>query len=51
MRNETNNTNNRDESNPSDELLEAIDEARTEYSSGKMKSYSSVDDFISHLKK
>jgi addiction module RelB/DinJ family antitoxin len=41
---------NEDESNPSDELLGAIKEAREEYKSGKMKSFKDMDSFIAHLK-
>ncbi|MDD5731377.1 MAG: type II toxin-antitoxin system RelB/DinJ family antitoxin [Patescibacteria group bacterium] len=41
---------NEDESNPSDELLEAIKEAKEEYKSGKMKSFKNMDSFIAHLK-
>ena len=38
------------ESNPSDELLEAMKEAEEEYKSGKMKSFKNMDGFIAHLK-
>lgn len=41
---------NEDESNPSDELLEAIREAKKEYKSGKMKGFKDMDSFIAHLK-
>lgn len=40
---------NEDESNPSDELLEAVKEARYEYKSGKMKKFKSIDSLITHL--
>lgn len=35
----------------SNELLEAVKEARKEYKSGKMKSYKNIDDLILYLKK
>ena len=41
---------NEDESNPSDELIEAIKEAEEEYKSGKIKRFGSIDDAIAHLK-
>ena len=41
---------NEDESNPSDELLEAMRGAKKEYKSGKMKSFKDMDSFIAHLK-
>ena len=41
---------NKDESNPSDELLEAIKEAGYEYKNGKMKRFKSFDSLITHLK-
>lgn len=40
-----------DESNPSDELLEAVKEAREEYKSGKMKGFKSIDGLITHIEK
>ncbi len=40
---------NENESNPSDELLEAIKESRKEYKSGKMKDFKSIDSLITHL--
>jgi addiction module RelB/DinJ family antitoxin len=42
---------NEDESNPSDELIEAVKEAEKEYKSGKMKKFESIDDAIAYLKK
>lgn len=42
---------NKDESNPSDELLEAVKEARKEYKSGKMKSHKNINSLISRLEK
>lgn len=42
---------NEDESNPSDELLEAVKEARKEYKKGKMKSHKDIDSLISRLEK
>jgi len=42
---------NKDESNPSGELLEAVKEARKEYKSGKMKSHKNIDSLISRLEK
>ncbi|MFH1191955.1 MAG: type II toxin-antitoxin system RelB/DinJ family antitoxin [bacterium] len=42
---------NEDESNPSDELLEAVNEAREEYKSGKMKKFKSIDGLIAHIEK
>mgnify|MGYP001602239550 CR=1 FL=1 len=40
---------NGDESNPSDELLEAMRDAKKEYAGGKMKGFKDVDSFITHL--
>lgn len=40
---------NEDESNPSDELLEAMREAKEEYKSGKMKSFKNMDEAIAYL--
>jgi addiction module RelB/DinJ family antitoxin len=40
-----------DESNPSDELLDAVKEARKEYRSGKIKKFKNIDNLISHLEK
>ncbi len=42
---------NEDESKPSDELLEAVKEAKKEYKSGKMKSHKNIDSLISRLEK
>lgn len=42
---------NENESNPSDELLEAVKQARKEYKSGKMKSYKNIDSLITRLEK
>lgn len=42
---------NEDESNPSDELLGAVKEARKEYKSGKMKGYKDIDSLIARLEK
>lgn len=42
---------NEDESNPSDELLEAVEEARYEYKNGKIKKFKSIDSLITHLEK
>lgn len=42
---------NDEELNPSDELLEAIREARKEYKGGKMKSYKNIDSLITRLEK
>lgn len=42
---------NKDESNPSSELLAAAKEARKEYKSGKMKSHKNIDCLISRLEK
>lgn len=39
-----------DESNPSDEFLEAIKEAGEEYQSGKIKKFKNINEAISHLK-
>lgn len=41
---------NEDESNPSDELIEAIKEAEEEYKSGKMKKFENIDEAIAYLK-
>ncbi|EKD56617.1 MAG: hypothetical protein ACD_58C00132G0004 [uncultured bacterium] len=40
---------NNDESNPSDELLEAVKEAQVEYKSGGMKGFKNINDLITHL--
>ena len=40
---------NEDESNPSNELLEAVKKAREEYKSGKMGGFKSIDGLIAHL--
>jgi addiction module RelB/DinJ family antitoxin len=42
---------NQDESDPSDMLLEAIKEARTEYQSGQMRSFRKIDNLIAYLEK
>ena len=38
-----------DESQPSDELLEAMKEAKEEYKSGKMKSFDNTDEAMAYL--
>ena len=38
-----------DESNPSDELLEAVKESKEEYKSGKLKGFKGIDGLIAHL--
>jgi addiction module RelB/DinJ family antitoxin len=40
---------NEDETNPSDELLEAVKEAREEQKSGKMKRLKGIDGLMAHL--
>lgn len=40
-----------DESNPSDELLDAVKESRAEYKSGKIKKFKNIDNLVSHLEK
>jgi len=42
---------NENESNPSDELLEVVKEARKEYRSGKMKSFKNIDSLKAYLGK
>ena len=42
---------NENESNPSDELLGAVEEFKKEYKSGKMKGFKSLDNLIEHLEK
>lgn len=42
---------NEDEAKPSDELLEAVKEARREYKGGKMKKYKDIDSLITRLEK
>ena len=42
---------NENESNPSDELLEVVKEARKEYRSGKMKSFENIDSLKAYLGK
>jgi addiction module RelB/DinJ family antitoxin len=42
---------NENESNPSDELLGAVEEFKKEYKAGKMKRFKSVDNLIEHLEK
>ena len=42
---------NENESNPSDELLGAVEEFKKEYKSGKMKRFKSLDNLIEHLEK
>ncbi|MDD3803833.1 MAG: type II toxin-antitoxin system RelB/DinJ family antitoxin [bacterium] len=42
---------NENETNPSDELLIAVEEFKKEYEAGKMKRFKSVDNLIEHLEK
>ncbi len=42
---------NENELNPSDELFEAVKEARKEYKGGKMKGYKDIDSLIARLEK
>lgn len=42
---------NEDESNPSEELLKAVKEARCEYKNGKIKGFKSIDNLINYLEK
>lgn len=42
---------NESEVNPSDELFDAIKEAREEYKKRKMKSFKSIDNLITHLER
>ncbi len=41
----------KEETNPSNELFEAMKEARKEYKSGKMRKFKNVNDAIEHLTK
>lgn len=42
---------NKNESNPSSELLKTIEEAKEEYKTGTMKKFENIDSLITHLEK
>lgn len=42
---------NQDESSPSDELLDAVKNAKDDYKNNKLNSYNNIDQLVTHLEK